>query len=188
VDFIGSPLIYKCLSQLISERDVSNQPGNFFCVPVAFLDEQGTQRYLQGLKKQTTEEKWPINGNTTELGKGILHFVKGSSCIVLNKRQLIEIGGHDESYDGHGAEDFELLHRLGDLYPINDKPMDYSINTGSGPIQAYRGFRAYFALYGEQAFNAGVVMVHLYHPKRKQWGYYQHRRNFAKLRRLMEIA
>jgi predicted glycosyltransferase involved in capsule biosynthesis len=106
--------------------------------------------------------------------------------MVLNKHHLLSIGGHDESYYGHGAEDFELLHRITEEYPISERPIDYSVNTGSGPISSYRGFRAYFALYGEPAVNSETILVHLYHPKRKGWGYYKHRRNFSKLKHLME--
>ncbi len=186
VDFIGTAILYQKLSSLIAERNIADKPENFFCVPVAFLNEHGTTRYLNDFGDQLNFNKWSFRNSAPELDENILHFVKGSSCIVINKQQLIKLGGHDESYYGHGAEDFELLHRLGELYPISKKPVDYSINTGSGPIHSYRGFRAYFALYGEQAFKAGVVIVHLYHPKRKVWGYYQHRRNFSKLKRLME--
>ena len=110
----------------------------------------------------------------------------GSSCIVMNKSDLLDMGGHDESYDGHGAEDFELLHRLSSRYPIKERPVDYTLNTGSGEIKEYRGFRAYFALYGEQVVEEKVSLVHLYHPTRLVWGYYQHKRNFTKLKELME--
>jgi predicted glycosyltransferase involved in capsule biosynthesis len=188
VDFIGSSIVYQKLSHLITQRDVASNPCNFFCIPVAFLNEQGTQRYIQDFDNQAKSNGWSFLNSNPELDLNVLHFVRGSSCIVLNKNHLLSIGGHDESYDGHGAEDFELLHRLAEQYPIKEKPIDYSINTGSGPILSYRGFRSYFALYGEIAHLESAVLVHLYHPKRKIFGYYQHRRNFAKLKRLMENA
>jgi predicted glycosyltransferase involved in capsule biosynthesis len=97
------------------------------------------------------------------------------------------MGGHDERFEGHGAEDFELLHRLSRHYPIRKElPRDYSMNTGSGPIKEYRGFRAYFSLYGDSCYREGLCLVHLYHPKRKIFGYYKHRKNFRLLKKIME--
>jgi len=154
---------------------------------VAFLTEEATLQYLADADNEDNVNYWTFSRGilTAESDKNLLHFVRGSSCIVINRQQLIEMGGHDESFDGHGAEDFELLHRLSVHYPIAARPVDYSVNTGSGPIKEYRGFRAYFALYGEDCQQGGCVLVHLYHPKRQIRGYYQHRRNFSKLKILM---
>ncbi|GGO79567.1 hypothetical protein GCM10011348_14170 [Marinobacterium nitratireducens] len=186
VDFIGMPAMYARIAEEIQLRELSKRPERFFCIPIGFLTEDATERFLQDLPGNQKLDRWSSELATPASSGLLQHFVKGSSCIVMNRDDLIAIGGHDETYDGHGAEDFELLHRLGERYPIGEKPQDYSLNTGSGPITAYRGFRAYFALYGEQVLEHGVTLVHLYHPKRKGWGYYQHKKNFAKLKRLME--
>jgi len=188
VDFIGMPETYHSLAEYIKEIELATHPKRFFCVPVAFLKEKATTRFLTDLPDQRNQSYWTHVLALPESRKNLQHYVKGSSCIVINRKGLLELGGHDETYDGHGAEDFELLHRLCERYPIRDKPPNYSINTGSGTIQEYRGFRAFFALYGEEALNEGIGLVHLYHPKRKGWGYYKHKRNFAKLKRLMELG
>lgn len=186
VDFIGMPAIYERIADEIQRRKLSQHPERFFCIPIGFLTLEATEHFLQDLPDNNNIEKWSYALATPAASHLLQHFVKGSSCIVMNRNDLLATGGHDESYDGHGAEDFELLHRLGERYPIREKPQDYSLNTGSGTIKYYRGFRAYFALYGEQVLDHGITLVHLYHPKRKGWGYYQHKRNFAKLKRLME--
>lgn len=186
VDFIGSPIIYQRLAREITGRQMYHQAEQFFCVPVAFLTDQSTREYLEHFPTEFNPALWKFDGLEPKRGDTVLNFVRGSSCIVANRENLISMGGHDESYDGHGAEDFELLHRLSKRFPIADKPADYSLNTGSGVIDGYRGFRAYFALYGDACLQSGCILVHLYHPPRKLWGYYQDKRNFAKLRSLME--
>lgn len=186
VDFIAMPEVYTRLADSIAERKLAQQPQRFFCVPVGFLTEEASHEFLKDLPESKRLDFWSKDLSNLESSGHLQHFVRGSSCIVMNREDLLAIGGHDESYVGHGAEDFELLHRLGMRHPIREWPVDYSVNTGSGSIKNYRGFRAYFALYGEQVLQEGLTFVHIYHPKRKGWGYYQHKRNFSKLKRLME--
>ena len=180
VDFFATPELYLQLAGYIKEVDLANRPEHFFCVPVAFLTEAGTLKYFS-----TPDDTGWFTDSQKCPDDLVMNVVEGSSCIVANRDALVAIGGHDESFYGHGAEDFELLHRLGELYPIAEKPADYAVNTGSGTITEYRGFRSYFALYGKQCRSQGTVLIHIYHPRRKGWGYYKHKRNFRKLEQLM---
>lgn len=183
LDFLGTVGSYLQIAGFI-QKQLPWQRQHFFCIPVAFLTESGTKNYLQHLHASSIANNWDFYQAEESVG-GVKFLVKGSSCIVVNREYFLELGGHDESYDGHGAEDFELLHRLSLNFPIAKRPVDYAVNTGSGEITEYRGFRAFFALYGEECGSAECILVHLYHPKRKEAGYYQHERNFAKLKNLM---
>lgn len=185
VDFIGTACMYEKIAAEIEARGVAHDPSAFFCIPVAFLTEHGSKLYLQDMGASEKNGIWHFVDHPEEASQYAQFIVNGSSCIVANRAYLRAIGGHDESYIGHGAEDFELLHRMSTDFPIAERPIDYAVNTGSGFIKEYRGFRAYFALYGQRCREKGVVLVHLWHPKRKGWGYYQHKRNFAKLAELM---
>lgn len=182
VDFYGSENVYGKIAEEIKLRKLSTTPQNFFCIPIAFLTEKGTEKYFSEYPSENI--KWVYHREESNQ-KWVNFVVEGSSCIVTNRDALIAMGGHDETYYGHGAEDFELLHRLGEKYPIADKPKDYVKNMGSGEVSEYRGFRAYFALYGRKCREDGCVLIHIFHPKRRGWGYYKHRRNFSKLRKLM---
>lgn len=184
LDFLGTAETYLQIADILRDKLSPDNKQHFFCIPVAFLTEQGTKRYIRYLQSSPQSTNWAFY-QATEQDGGVKFLVQGSSCIVVYKKYFLEIGGHDESYDGHGAEDFELLHRLSSNYLIAKRPIDYSVNTGSGKIIEYRGFRAFFALYGEECVKSGCVLVHLFHPKRKESGYYQHERNFAKLKSLM---
>ena len=186
VDFIGTADMYSRIANEIRRKKVANDPSAFFCIPVAFLTEHGSELYLRDMHRSEENGIWHFVDHPEEPSKYAQFIVNGSSCIVANKRYLQKIGGHDETYTGHGAEDFELLHRMSTDFPIAERPLDYAVNTGSGFIKEYRGFRAYFSLYGQNCRDKGLVLVHLWHPKRKGWGYYQHKRNFAKLASLMK--
>ncbi|WP_187775923.1 glycosyltransferase [Salinicola corii] len=184
VDFIGLPEVYERIYRYVQQQELATRPENFFCVPVAFLSESGTQTFWGAF--QQAREPWCFRlRDVTPYGQ--LNFlVQGSSCMVLNRRDLLQMGGHDRRFRGHGAEDFELLHRLSSRFPIAPRPPEYERNMGSGNIQEYRGFRAYFALYGEEARRAGCTLVHLWHPKRTERKYYQHRRNFTLLQKILK--
>ncbi|WP_157958264.1 glycosyltransferase [Salinicola sp. CR57] len=184
VDFIGAASVYERIFKYIREVDLVNRPENFFCIPVAFLNEMGTQDFMTSLNRE--QEAWCFRTRKSWPFDCINFLVQGSSCMVLNRRDLLDMGGHDQGFSGHGAEDFELLHRLSTRFPIATRPPEYSRNMGSGNISEYRGFRAYFALYGEQARRKGCTLVHLWHPKRKEKGYYRHKQNFKKLQKILQ--
>ena len=183
VDFIGAASVYERILNYIQEVDLAHRPENFFCVPVAFLNEAGTRDFMAALDRD--EEAWCFRSRQVWPFDHINFLVQGSSCMVLNRRDLLHMGGHDQGFSGHGAEDFELLHRLSTRFPIAPRPPEYSRNMGSGNISEYRGFRAYFALYGEQARLAGCTLVHLWHPKRQEKGYYRHKQNFKRLEKIL---
>ncbi|RUR42387.1 glycosyltransferase [Vreelandella populi] len=183
VDFLAATTVYQRLLAYIAQQELAIKPENFFCVPVAFLTEPATQHFMHAFNQGN--EAWCFR-NRQQLPEESLHFlVQGSSCIVMNREDLLSIGGHDEGFKGHGAEDFELLHRLSCRFPIAEKPPEYERNMGSGTANEYRGFRAYFALYGEQCRQAGCTLAHLWHPKRKGFGYYRHKQNFKRLQQVM---
>lgn len=183
VDFLGAPTVYQRLLAYICHQQLATKPQNFFCVPVAFLTESATDHFMKAF--QEGEEAWCFRNRDQLPTENLQFLVQGSSCIVMNREDLLSIGGHDEGFKGHGAEDFELLHRLSCRYPIAEKPPEYERNLGSGNVNEYRGFRAYFALYGEQCRQAGCTLVHLWHPKRKGFGYYRHKQNFKRLQQVM---
>jgi len=184
VDFIGCASVYERIQQHILQTRLAEKPQNFFCIPVAFLTEEGSNEFLHAFSKG--QEAWCFRESHEHLAGKLQFLVQGSSAIVSQRQDLLVLGGHDESFKGHGAEDFELLHRLGRRYPIAPLPPEYLRNMGSGDIKEYRGFRAYFSLYGIESRQAGTTLVHLWHPKRAVKGYYRHKQNFARLRQTME--
>ncbi len=174
IDFLMSRENYK---RILLEARVRNMPENihtFFILPGAYLTEEFSRKYVA------------ISGKGDgELADHILHdaimrldhsvysgMTYAISALVANRLHLLAIGGHDPQFVGHGAEDFELFHRLASYYQKGPRTRDYYANTvGSNSIQSYTGFRAYFALYGIDVFQRGLILAHLYHPRRPDPAY-----------------
>ncbi len=174
IDFLMSRENYK---RILLEARVRNMPENlhtFFILPGAYLTESFSQDYTSYFEH-----------GQGELADHILHdaimrldhsvysgMTYAISALVANRLHLLAVGGHDPQFEGHGAEDFELFHRLASYYQKGPRTRDYYKNTiGSNSIQTYTGFRAYFALYGIDVFQRGLILAHLYHPRRPDPSY-----------------
>jgi hypothetical protein len=183
IDFIAPARIYRLLAEEITKSEIAKDYRQFFCVPVIFLHEEATSEYLEtgnllGHEKLACSE---------ERARKAVFTSYGSSCMVSNREYYLDIGGHDSSFWGHGAEDFELLHRVFSEIPKGPRPPYYDIDFKDNGISNYRGFRAAFSLFGIQAFRRGLFMVHLYHPSRRERRYNRRReKNFQILRRKMK--
>ena len=88
-----------------------------------------------------------------------------TSLIVLKKEYFYKIGKFDESFYGHGGEDFEFLHRLVSFNPHCIKNKDYYINEVSQFPAQYKGFRNYMAYYSLEYFFSDLLLIHRWHPR-----------------------
>jgi predicted glycosyltransferase involved in capsule biosynthesis len=185
VDFTGTAITYRKLnSKAFLNALFGGEPKAFACIPVLFLDQIGTALARRfGLNR---------NQRTTDILRRALErtrrgrLVLASSALLARRSTLLDAGGHSEQFEGHGAEDFELIHRLSLTYPLGERPPDYAYDCGSraGPLT---GFRGYFARYGKAPLAAGTVLYHLWHEKRQTDPRYWELRqeNFARLRLLL---
>lgn len=182
VDFTAPRRCYRRLLAWIDQSDLATNRKAFACVPVAFLTAGGTAAYVAAPGRTWTM----LATNAARTAGFTQRTVYGSSAIVLHRRRLLEIGGHNPAFVGHGAEDFELLHRLTVDYPQGPRPDSYHVDQGSRS-RSRQGFRAYFGRYGAPLHKAGIHLVHLWHPARREDArYYQHKRqNFALLEQLL---
>lgn len=187
IDFYANKNMYERIYTEILSRDMSNNAYDFFCVPVFFLTESGTN---ETILDNAMDESIYNNKTHRKISESRADFVDfpayGSSAIVVNKNHYLAIGGHSREFYGHGAEDYDILHRLATYYSRGPRTSHYYENTRSNNILCYKGFRAYFALYGIDVFNRGIYFQHLWHPKRKASGYQQTQRNFSLLSSLMK--
>jgi predicted glycosyltransferase involved in capsule biosynthesis len=185
VDFLATPATYRAIAATIAARDLAHNARDFFMVPVAFLNRAGTRRYLafHGRRGEVIDRWVATAGLETDAA---VDFVShASSCLVVNRHHYLAVGGHDVSFKGHGAEDYELYHRLAVFDPHAIRPPDYYDNVRD--IHCGRGFRAAFASHAMAMLEAGLYLVHLNHPKRAMPDYYHNgSRNFEILRGKME--
>jgi predicted glycosyltransferase involved in capsule biosynthesis len=185
IDFYATRDMYKNIYDEAVSRDMNNCAYDFFCVPVFFMSEPGTIESLRIMSEHVSPEKY-INKILIENQNGYVDFPAfGSSAIVVNKYHYLSLGGHSRAFYGHGAEDYDILHRLSSYNQKGPRTKDYYTNTKSNDIREYKGFRAFFALYGIDVFMKGIYFLHLHHPKRTIPGYQQTNRNFVILDELM---
>lgn len=185
IDFYATQDMYKNIYNEAVSRDMDKCAYDFFCVPVFFMSEPGTIESLRIMNEHVSPEKY-INKILIENQNGYVDFPAfGSSAIVVNKYHYLSLGGHSRAFYGHGAEDYDILHRLSSYYQKGPRTKDYYTNTKSNDIREYKGFRAFFALYGIDVFMKGIYFLHLHHPKRTIPGYQQTNRNFVILDELM---
>lgn len=188
VDFICTSEMYQKINTEVVVRQMSaDRAKDFFCVPVAFLNQYGSHSVLEDFDSLSPAvfDSYLHQRLLTTSRKFCEFIVYGSSAIVVNRYHYLSLGGHNRDFYGHGAEDYDVLHRLALNAPKGPRPKDYYIDTKSNLISEYRGFRAFFALYGIDVFTKGISMVHLWHPQRALPDYFQSKRNFALLKKIM---
>lgn len=173
IDFLLSTEGYKRVVAEARLRGMFDNAYAFFAIPGAYLTEDFTQRYLSLHAEGDGEfADMLVHDGIMRHDKAVYeHHTYAISAIVANRLHLLAIGGHDRSFTGHGAEDFELMHRLTSFFNRGPRTREYYKNTKSNSIRAYEGFRAYYALYGIDVFQRGTIISHLWHPRRKDVGY-----------------
>lgn len=187
IDFYANSSMYHKIYNEVLSRDMVNNRYEFFCVPVFFLTENGTRELHEKKHLDDAIFNSQFHRKITELHNDFVEFpAYGSSAIVVNKYHYLAIGGHCREFYGHGAEDYDVLHRLSSYYVKGPRTVNYYENTKSNDIMNYKGFRAYFSLYGIDVFSRAIYFQHLWHPKRIIPGYQQTQRNFSLLDKLMK--
>lgn len=173
IDFLLSPQGYERVLEETRLRGMPENAYSFFALPGVYLTEDFTRRYLDLFARgEAAFADTLAHDGVMRRDKSVYeNHTYAISAIVASRYHLLAIGGHDKSFVGHGAEDFELLHRLASYAPRGPKTLNYYRNTMNNSIQRYEGFRAYFALYGIDAFQRGLQVAHLWHPRREDVSY-----------------
>lgn len=184
LDFLGSPDMYRRIAELAEARNIQENAYDFFTVPVAFLTPEGTRTYLDEAHNGMGERRF--FSNILQNKSSVVSTIAfAGSQVICNRMHYLAIGGSDSRFFGHGAEDYDVQHRLAAYCPIATRPQDYYKDVKSNQINEYRGFRAYFSLYGIEVLYHGIFLVHLWHPRRDEPGYMQSNRNFSLLEKTM---
>ncbi|CTQ45380.1 capsular polysaccharide export protein, LipB/KpsS family [Roseibium aggregatum] len=190
LDFLCETQSYEEIYEEVKLRRMDVSAYDFLCVPTIFLTEKGTENYLaeHNKAKNRNADRF-IHNQALRYSRNeyIQHAALGSSALIINRYMYLVSGGHDRSFIGHGAEDFEFYNRLTDLLPRTQRPQNYEKNV-SFEDGKWEGFRAFFALYGMDLWMRGIAMVHLNHPRREKVdsSYKKSKENFQILYQKME--
>lgn len=173
IDFLLSPHGYERVLEEARLRGMPENAFTFFALPGVYLTEDFTRRYLDLFARgEAAFADTLAHDGVMRRDKSVYeNHTYAISAIVASRYHLLAIGGHDKSFVGHGAEDFELMHRLVSYAPRGPKTLNYYRNTMNNSIRRYEGFRAYFALYGIELFQRGLQIAHLWHPRREDTSY-----------------
>ena len=117
----------------------------------------------------------------------VLYLAVNTSTILVSKKHFFNIGGYNEVFQGHGYEDFELIHKLYKYMLNTELPKDY-IDDYKTPFPAlYRGFRQYFAYLSLPNLFKDSYTMHLWHPRPLSKKYYRNReQNFKEFKKIIE--
>lgn len=158
------------------------EPHPFLMIPCLYLTRAATARISPG--------HVDLAPHLTSYLAGENHLVDNiavsTSTIVVRRRHFLRLGGNRAVYQGHGCEDFDLLHRLASYWPDGARPLDYYLDERTRFPVDYRGFRAYLSRYALPHLFGGPYTAHLWHPRPIVRTYFrQRRRNEALLQQLM---
>ncbi|MFM9798087.1 galactosyltransferase-related protein [Aeromonas dhakensis] len=170
--FVDSDLIlnHTLLQEVLTRVkniDTQGQPS-FEMYPCLYLTKEETERF-----------DGDFQGCLESFLRGENHRVEGialaSSCLLMNRKWFLQLGGFDEQFVGHGGEDLELIDRLTRHYPIGPRPDDYALNIKAQHPGNYQGFRRYFSYYALPHLFAGRFLVHQWHPRPLTHPYHKRR-------------
>jgi predicted glycosyltransferase involved in capsule biosynthesis len=161
---------------------VPRDPCAFLMVPCLYVSKVGTEKLGRG----------PIDlaPYLASYFAGENHLVENiaisTSTVVVTRSHFLRLGGNRSVYQGHGCEDFDLLHRLASYWPEGARPDDYYVDERTRFPINYKGFRAYLARYSLPHLFGGPYTAHLWHARpivRRYWR--QRERNEAVLQDMM---
>ena len=169
LDFLCETETYHAIAAEAGLRKLDKCGYDYLCVPTIYLTKKGSDRYLSKHNRNNRRDAdrfahdQALRSNKNDLME---HFAIGSSATLLNRYLYLMSGGHDRSFVGHGAEDFEFYNRLSDIAIRAGRPPEYHVNHNFA-VGEWKGFRAFFALYGMDLWMRGIALVHLHHPRRE---------------------
>jgi len=182
-----TPLLFFCDVDCFGEADLFERLiAHANRIDMASYLEQVVNLPAYSLGAQETREIWsapaPVRGEL--LARRMLRktydafdpaaysYVDPASNFFMIRRDFFElVGGYDESFRGHGSEDFEFFLRLAhytEQFPLPAE-LERDLYSPTNPAffeqKLYRGFRRYMELMAFQAECAGLRIAHLHHAR-----------------------
>ncbi|MEA2019603.1 MAG: glycosyltransferase [Campylobacterota bacterium] len=164
----------------IDIKNIEENKFKFLIYPCLYLSKYYTD-FLATRSNLFDEEYFHIANKSFQEGNNIdvLYNAINTSTILVSRELFINIGMFDNSFSGHGYEDFELIHRLFIFENQQTIGKDYFTDYKTPLISEYRGFRKYFLIKTLPMYLSGIFTMHLYHSRPLNLMYYKNRiKNF----------
>lgn len=177
VDCLAPPGFYERLLVCIKVLDADPNPAAFLMLGCYYASAEFSHKYLNGrIGTQIHETLLNTPHNLEAVG-----FT--GTIPVVRRRFFLNIGGIDERFKGHGAEDFYLLHQLSREWGDIERPPGY---PGTGKEAA--GLRVLAGLYRQRSRDLDLFLIHRFHARpARQDAYREHSdQNWRLLYQLIE--
>lgn len=160
---------------------LSDSERPFYILPCLYLTKHGT--------KLLNKNRVDLNVLKTRFfsfsRKEFLHLASPSSVTILKTQDYKAINGFDESYCGHGYEDFDFLVRLYDFHKLINKSHDFLQDLSARSPLFSIGFRRYLGESCLETLLEKEMVFHLYHDKEHHEDYYLARKeNYIKFKNI----
>ncbi|MBZ7954620.1 glycosyltransferase [Campylobacter sp. W0018] len=174
VDCYVSPFSLEKILNLIRIKNIAQYINEFLVLPVVYLTKEGSDKIYK-----EEEKLWDdiIKQDLISGKRNLVHFYSFvSSATIVNKYNFLNLGGYSEEFIGHSYEDFDFLARLIFYSATCEKtPKALCYDEGNWNISSFRGFRAWFSLFGYEMSFHGIYMFHFYHEEPNQNNYMSNR-------------
>lgn len=155
---------YKC--------DIAQKKWPFYFLPCMYLTARGTNDLCKGrITPEILKEKYFAFSR-----KEFLHLANPSSITIMRTQDYEEIGGFDESYSGHGYEDFDFMMRLAKRHGMLRPCKDMMTNKSARSPLFTSGFRRALGRLSIDALLEKDFVFHLYHDRPSAASYNEHRK------------
>ncbi|MBC9207585.1 glycosyltransferase [Roseomonas aerophila] len=173
IDFAFPHDFFADLSRTASRLSARSNIDILLMCSAIHVSEAATSEYVHLATQEERSALLHQIGHETvygTFGNAIQFAAPYSNIFLINRRLFSLVGGYDESFRGHGSEDFEFIARVNQYtfqFPV---PPDLSKDAG-GPlkkeffnVKTYEGFRALNAATCLPGELQGLKAYHLYHP------------------------
>lgn len=160
VDLYAPNSTYEKIIQHLQDKTYYNDVE---CIPCLYLTEEFSHQYL--LNENWNEsheiayESYKGNESTIKM------YAPVTSMILVRRQYLLESGGNNTEFHGHGYEDFELLNRIANRSNKFVRSRDFYNHDYKYDSADYCGYRTYFSLFGRELMNNKIFFVHIWHPE-----------------------
>ncbi|WP_234728491.1 galactosyltransferase-related protein [Escherichia coli] len=144
----------------------------FYVIPCLYLTKYGSESLKKNRSIDSIKNKYFGFSR-----KEFLHLANPSSITILQSNAFKKINGFDESFNGHGYEDFDFLVRLYLHYVMLEKPIDFLLDVPSRSPLFVTGFRKYLGRHCLDILLDKDIAFHLYHEKDNNDAYYTKRKD-----------
>lgn len=158
-------------------KDLKQREDEIFKIYPCFYLSESKTKIIEKENCQNIQSTSILKHYLEGFNDEVLYLAVNTSTILVSKKHFFEIGGYNEVFQGHGYEDFELIHRLYKYNHANKLDRDY-LDDYKTPFPArYKGFRQYFAYLALPNLFKNRYTLHLWHPRPLSKKYYRRRAN-----------